>query len=126
MGYMRIRQDGTGILGTNTKVPILEIKEGERISYLSDTYRSRQLPIYTFYKEDNCLLKIHTWKTPFREGYCSNFTVVGDNPTIVNRMVTRAELFLGGRDVLFLPTNLNSFSKRFKYLWNWLLKGENI
>lgn len=121
--YLIVNKRGLQV-GKPSSVPVLELWEGERVSYQSDLIN------YTTDKGQKSNLHIHrgncTAEINIDDGIY-NFTVVGDDPKTVNYLIHSIRHKFGAEDISLsivrcLP-EWKSFSERFKYLFGWLLYG---
>lgn len=133
MGYAIINE--RGIILQKSKVPILKVKEGERVSFITDgsVHTSVDLGPHTLcmhYKK--CKAKItQSFGDKERKHYLYRFEVVGANPSDVEKFIKRIERFIGVKNIslgkLELPFDLpklRSFFGRLKFFWDDIVHGK--
>lgn len=141
--YVLVNEYGFKVGGKESSVPILKLGKGERISYWSsfvyDTldrgFLQQNADNYVrCINRDGCQAFLETKKTDIGGEYRHSFSVIGTNVKIVNETISELLYYFGMVEIdwstisrkpqlSFLPA-LKSFKERFKYLFGWLLYGD--
>jgi deoxyribodipyrimidine photolyase len=129
MGYALFDERGT--LLKTVKVPILEVKKGERISYITDKLitTSKDIGESHCFHYKGCKARIEQRVALTQNLYCYDIEVVGTNPLDIEKVIEKIEHFIGVKEISFdkfefsLP-KLDSILERLRFLWNYVVHGQ--
>lgn len=134
MGYVLINERGTLLARANA--PILEVHEGERISYRTDRLIASERDIKGDMKRfhyRSCEAKVEKYVLETQSPATHySIKVVGSNPLDVEKVIRKIERFLGVEDIslgkLELPSCLPEFRSIFERLrflcWGYIIHGQ--